>query len=88
MLIGMARDKVKLFQYIGQLSFVVDELRLYLDTHPCDEEALCHFKKVSKERKEALEEYTECYGPIYSYQVDVDNYWSWINDPWPWEGVC
>lgn len=81
-------DKMRLFEYISKISFVCDDLRLYLDTHPCDQEALCHYKKAQKSRTEALEDYTNKYGPINQYMVDADNYWSWVNDPWPWEGEC
>ena len=84
----MNNDKLKMFKYLTELSFVMDDLRLYLDTHPCDQEALCYFKKVQEAREEVLKAYTEAFGPIYSYMVDADNYWCWVNDPWPWEGVC
>ena len=66
----------------------MDDLRLYLDTHPCDQEALCYFIKIQEARQEVLHTYTMNHGPIYQYMVDVDNYWNWVNDPWPWEGVC
>ena len=81
-------EKIKLFKQLTELSFVMDDLRLYLDTHPCDQEALCYFKQIQVLRSNTLQEYTENYGPIYNYDVDVDNYFCWVNDPWPWEGVC
>lgn len=84
----MNNEKQKMFQTLNELSFVMDDLRLYLDTHPCDAEALAYYAKVQEARSEVLAAYTANFGPIYQYMVDVDNGWSWGNDPWPWEGVC
>lgn len=80
-----------LLKHINEVSFAVDDVKLYLDTHPCDEKALAYFEKYSRMRNEALREYAENYGPltvdtaIYS---DSEN-WNWIDEPWPWqEGGC
>ena len=32
-----------LLTHINHVSFAVDEVKLYLDTHPCDREALSYF---------------------------------------------
>lgn len=86
---GMSvNSRDKLFACITATSFVMDDLRIYLDTHPTDQEALDYWEKVSRVRKEAVEEYTKCYGPIYSYDVKVKNNWTWVEEPWPWEGRC
>ncbi|MBR6561642.1 MAG: spore coat protein CotJB [Oscillospiraceae bacterium] len=45
-------------------------------------------KNYKQLRKEAIKEYTEMYGPICKYDVNVDNYWDWVNKPWPWDGEC
>lgn len=81
-----SRDK--LFACITATSFVLDDLRIYLDTHPYDQEALDYWRKVERVRNEAVEEYTKCFGPINSYKVDVSNRWTWVDEPWPWEGRC
>ncbi len=83
---GMSREK--LFACITATSFVLDELRLFLDTHPTDRAALDYWDRMSQVRNEAVYEYTKCYGPIESYRVENDNKWSWVEDPWPWEGRC
>ncbi len=82
------RSKEKLFACITATSFVLDDLRLFLDTHPNDQKALDCWEKYNKIRKDAVEEYTKCYGPISAYDVDVDNYWTWVEEPWPWEVRC
>jgi spore coat protein JB len=66
-------------------------VKLYLDTHPCDEDALKFFRENSRIRNEALKEYAENYGPL-TVDTAVDSCtknWNWIDEPWPWqEGGC
>lgn len=84
----MDNNRENLFHCITATSFVMDDLRLFLDTHPTDQDALQHWDHVQKVRTEAVEEYSRHYGPISMYQVDSCNEWTWINGPWPWEGRC
>ena len=53
------RSGKQLLNRINQVSFAVDDLLLYLDTHPCDERALMLCRKMVKERKELLEKYAQ-----------------------------
>lgn len=82
-------NREKLYACIQATGFVCDELRLFLDTHPTDRAALEHWSRVSQVRNEAVNEYTKYFGPINAYQVEnCDGSWSWVEDPWPWEGRC
>jgi len=82
-------EQRKLFNLINQVSFAMDDTRLFLDTHPHDGEALSYFKKMQEVRKQAICEYTRMYGPIVAYDVDNSNTWTWSSEPWPWEvGGC
>ena len=81
----MNQDKNKLLLYISQVSFGIDELVLFLDTHPCDQDALAYKHELKKARKEALDEYTHKYGPLLNDNVDNSCYWEWVKEPWPWE---
>lgn len=83
---GSSREK--LFACIEATSFVMDDLRLFLDTHPTDRGALEYWDRVSQVRNEAVLEYTKCFGPIESYHVENDDRWTWVEEPWPWEGRC
>lgn len=81
-----------LLHHIDMVSFAVDDILLYLDTHPCDQDALAYFEKYDRERREALEEYARLYGPLL---VDFagcgcDGNWNWTQKPWPWQegGNC
>lgn len=81
-------DRAKLLRFIDEVSFALCDCVLYLDTHPMDQEALTYYEKCKCLRKKAVDEYTECYGPLTNDNVKVKNKWTWVNDPWPWEGVC
>ena len=84
-------NRKELMCHINQVSFVVDDIQLYLDTHPWDQEALKYFQEYSLKRNQALKEYANLYGPL---TVDTAAHncterWRWINEPWPWqEGGC
>lgn len=78
----------KLLRYIQEVSFAIDDVVLYLDTHPYDEEALKYYKKYKKLYHEASEEYTQYYGPLQTSNVIADDRWTWVEGPWPWEGGC
>lgn len=67
-----------------QIAFAMWELRLYLNTHPCDQEALAMLHKLQE----------NCCEPNYAttFLEDVpctdgtrNPAWRWKNDPWPWE---
>ena len=55
------KNRKELLNHINQVSFAVDEVKLYLDTHPCDAEALAYFREFSRERNLALKEYARGY---------------------------
>ena len=67
------------------LDFAVTELNLYLDTHPQDQEALGLYPSYIKLAKEGREKYTAKYGPLDSAELVLEDGYTWLNDPWPWE---
>lgn len=75
---------------INEVSFAVDDIKLYLDTHPDDEKALDFFKEKSMIRNEALKAHAAQYGPLTIDTGDdtCSRQWDWVMQPWPWEGVC
>ena len=82
-----ANSKMDLMRQINELSFVLDEMRLFLDTHTECEEALEYYNKYAIKRKDAVRDYTRLYGPLRFYDINEGNCWQWANEPWPWEGV-
>lgn len=78
-------SKNKLFNTIQQYGFALDEIRIYLDTHPNCKNGLEYFHKYKKLQQEAVSEYNRLYGPITSEQVESKDKWTWVDEPWPWE---
>ena len=52
-----AMNQEQLLTYINQVSFVVSDMLLYLDTHPTDREALAYCEDHIAVRNKALKEY-------------------------------
>lgn len=77
-------NQKQLLMYIAQVSFALTEANLYLDTHPCDQDAMDYYRQVKKLRKEALEKYQSQFGPLLNDGVRSDT-WDWVDAPWPWE---
>lgn len=61
-------------------AFAAWELRLYLNTHPCDQQALQLFRKIA--RKACQPNYAS------TFAEDCDESWSWTDAPWPWDFNC
>jgi spore coat protein JB len=68
------------------LGFVITELSLYLDTHPKDSEAFALYQTYANLLKEGRKTYAEKYGPLTHLEVAQQSNYTWLNDPWPWEG--
>lgn len=67
------------------LDFVVQELKLYLDTHADDHEALKTLQQCIRMSKEGRKRYTELYGPITIQDMESAATYDWIDMPWPWQ---
>ena len=78
-------NKTELLKMITEVSFVMDELRLYLDTHPDCQKGLDYYEKQRKMREDYIKEYTMKYGPLRFYDVTDRNKLTWVNDTWTWE---
>lgn len=66
------------------LCFVLQELALYLDTHPDDAEAFALFKQYTAMEKSAKEAYENAHGPIKRASAARGDRYTWLQDPWPW----
>lgn len=76
----------KLKRRIQVLDFALQEVILFLDTHPCDREALRYYCLIRK-KLTRLERLYECKcGPLTAQGVDTEYGWEWACCPWPWEG--
>lgn len=67
------------------LSFAIQELVLYLDTHRDDREALELLKKYQKIYHKSKAEYEKAREPLSNRSYVDGKEYEWLCDPWPWE---
>ena len=78
----------ELLKQVYMSGFAMDDVLLYLDPPPDDKEALNYYRYVRELNRRAVEAYEQQCGPLMFDQVESEEYWTWVNGPWPWEGVC
>lgn len=78
----------QLMDVIYKTSFAVNDIQLFLDSHPDCSEALAYFHEHNDIRNAALKEYSRRFGPltIETACEGSHNYWAWLQGKWPWEG--
>ena len=69
---------------LSSYSFMVDDLRLYLDTHPYDAQSVAKMNEYAKTLEELRGDFEKKYGPL-TPDENSSNRWAWIKAPWPWE---
>jgi len=82
---NLNKQQKKMLKDLQIVSFALDDVRLFLDTHPKDKEALQYFEYFNKLRKELLQELGKSGYPVLPDNVNTKDGWSWISSPWPWE---
>jgi len=95
-------DKVQSLREIQEISFGIQDISLYLDTHPTDTEALNRFNQLLIRRKDALSEFATNFYPLTVDCIKAENekksgndtvygginHWTWMDGDIPWAGVC
>lgn len=81
------RAKQDLMRQLNEASFAMDDVLLFLDTHPCSPNAMQYYQKAVSMRKNAMEAYERQFGPLMVDSV-TGNDWDWVTEKWPWEGGC
>jgi len=66
------------------LDFAIDELGLYLTTHPDDGQTLELYRNYIRLGQEGRQKYEAVYGPLYQTEITEGGY-QWLKDPWPWD---
>ncbi|MFR2848214.1 MAG: spore coat protein CotJB [Hungatella hathewayi] len=64
----------QLLALVYQASFAMDDVTLFLDSHPCDMNALNYYHYVANLRKEAMRAYQSQCGPLMIDQVESCDY--------------
>lgn len=65
--------------------FALNDVALFLDTHPDDKDALSFYQKHIELRQKALDDYTSKYGPVTKSDYNGSAHWTWVDGPWPWQ---
>lgn len=66
------------------LEFVLQELALYLDTHPNDGEAFELFREYTALEEAARASFVASNGPVLRGETAQSKTYTWLKDPWPW----
>ena len=92
-------EKDALMRRIDQASFAMDDVLLYLDTHPTDTSALEEFSQAMAQRRQLLDAFAKEYEPLTLNCVcpDTNNkseshtkypgqkHFTWSDGPLPWD---
>jgi len=81
----MDANRKTLLRQVQMTSFTLDDIILYLDTHPTDHCALAYYQKQRKAMEQAVEDYTGQFGPLKAKKSEATKTWDWIEGPWPWQ---
>lgn len=85
-------EREKLLLDICRISFVLDDLTLYLDTHEDDRGALDLYREKSGEKEKLMKQFAEQYYPLTRDCVSScgreEAGFCWQIGPLPWEGEC
>ena len=78
----------QLMDIINKTSFAVNDIQLYLDSHPDCPKGLAYFHEHNQLRNAALKEYSRRFGPLTMETASEGSkgHWEWIHGKWPWEG--
>ena len=70
---------------IMELSFALNDLNLYLDLHPDNQELLRKFRELVEISCKKEMEFVNEFGPLELIDSDSLKEFKWIMDPWPWQ---
>lgn len=67
------------------IHMMLEDLQLYLNTHPTDRDAIAKRNVYANQYKMLKDEFNKNFGMI-SQDDSFSKYpWQWIDEPWPWE---
>ena len=77
-------EKEEMLIAIGECSFMMHDLNLYLDVHPEDMDALNKFSMYREKTNQLITNYERKYGPLtVKSEVDNTTSFNWLSN-WPW----
>ncbi len=82
------KDKCAALYEISMVDFLLVDVKLYLDTHPTDRNALDYYRHYENLLHQLREAYVAKFGPLFATDSGCDKAWEWAMEPNAWEGVC
>lgn len=76
-------NREELMKQLMAYKFAINDMSLFLNTHPEDERALRYHNEYVCEFNKIKDEYEREFGPI-TFETEMDS-WKWVTDRWPWE---
>lgn len=85
-------DRETVMNALYEISFFLNDLTLYLDTHPKDDTAIGLYNQFNADRKKLLQRMEVDFYPLTANCiVDArgnEDHFSWTDGAMPWEGAC
>lgn len=80
-------NRRQMLEWVSMLGFCALDMMLYLDTHPCDKDAIAYYRQCVNMYTQAKDQFEENFGPLQAKNSTAENCWAWADMPLPWEGV-
>lgn len=86
------QNREEMMSQLAAVSFALNDLTLYLDTHPDCPKGTELFYKLLEERLSLLSEFAGKFYPLTQISMITGHYdkeeYGWSEGPMPWEGAC
>ena len=82
--VNITNPDPRMAKLLMALDFAIDELGLYLTTHPDDRQALELYWSYIRLGREGRTKYEESNGPLLQTDITEGSF-RWLDDPWPWD---
>lgn len=86
------QNREELMSQIMAVSFALNDMTLYLDTHPDCAKGNALFRELLEKRLHLLAVFAERFYPLTQLSMVTGNYdqnqYGWSEGPMPWEGAC
>ena len=86
------KNREEMTSRLNAVSFALNDLTLYLDTHPDCPKGTALFYQLLEERLTLLSNFAREFYPLTQTSMITGNYnqnqYGWCEGPMPWEGAC
>ena len=80
-------EKAEMLLNLNQIAFMNQDLRLYLDNYPNDQEMISKYNENNRLIDELMKRYESKYGPLLCTSLSSRDRFTWATTTFPWEEV-